>query len=110
MREDIKKLKESLGVSFSYVKKDMLLVNDSLTELYDKIQHLSMNHASLLGKIANLEKQVAEKKVDKLIIVKKKQTKKSSAKKVQKKKVQAIPLGAPTLKGAKKIIKETVVY
>jgi hypothetical protein len=47
---------KNVGASFSYVKKDMLMINDALSDIHDKMQHLSMNHAALLEAIANINK------------------------------------------------------
>ena len=78
--------------SFGYVKKDLLMVNDAISDVHEKIQHLSLNHASLLEQIARLTE-----KVDKL------QGKKSAKKaKAKTKKVSRKPV--------KKVVKETVTY
>ncbi len=54
---------KNVGVSFSYVKKDLLSVNDSVSDLHDKIQHLSLNQAMLLEKFVKLEQKLSGKKV-----------------------------------------------
>ncbi len=38
----------NISASFGYVKKDMLMLNDVFSDLHDKVQHLSLNHAMLL--------------------------------------------------------------
>ena len=57
----IRQFKKNVQASFGYVKKDLLMLNDAISDIHDKIQHLSMNHASLLQEIENLKKGKAEK-------------------------------------------------
>src|SRR3989344_2463396 len=57
----IRQLEKNTSTSFGYVKKDLLMVNDSLSSLYDKIQHLSLNHAMLLEKMMKIEEKLAPK-------------------------------------------------
>lgn len=52
---------KNVSASFGYVKKDLLMMNDAISDLHDQIQHLSLNNASLLGKIAELEQRIAMK-------------------------------------------------
>jgi hypothetical protein len=54
-------LEKNISASFGYVKKDMLMLNDAFSDLNDKIQHLSLNHAELLGEIERLRKVVDKK-------------------------------------------------
>jgi len=65
----LEQLERNVAMSFSYVKKDMLMLNDALSDIHDKIQHLSLNHAELLAAIQNLsvkkESTVVKKKVAK---------------------------------------------
>ena len=70
-------IEKNVSASFSYVKKDILMLNEAVSDLHEKIQHLSMNHASLLDEVDNLRKQLG---------IKKKTKKKSSKKKKSKKK------------------------
>jgi prefoldin subunit 5 len=53
-------IEENMRTSFSYVKKDLIAVNDSINDLHNKISHLSMNHASLLSEMAKLKEQIAK--------------------------------------------------
>ncbi len=63
---DSEQFKKNVQASFGYVKKDLLMVNDAISDLHDKIQHLSMNHASLLQKIEDIEnKKKSSKKTKK---------------------------------------------
>jgi len=57
-------LEKNVSLSFSYVKKDLLNLNDSISGLKEKIQHLSLNDAMLLERINRIEKLVAVKKED----------------------------------------------
>ena len=77
MVENLGQFEKNVSTSFSYVKKDLIMINDAISELHDKIQHLSMNNAALMGKIAELENRM----------VKKAPAKSSSKKKVKKGKV-----------------------
>ncbi|MEI7719113.1 MAG: hypothetical protein WCI72_04550 [archaeon] len=91
----LQQFEKNVGISFSYVKKDLLSVNDMVSDLHEKIQHLSMNQAMLVEKMMNLERKIASKPV-----VKKTAAKKAPAKKKAKAK-----------KTAKKIVKkETITY
>lgn len=65
--ESLKQLEDNVAMSFGYVKKDVLSVNDSVNDLHEQIQHLSMNNAMLLDKIVALEKivSVKTKKIEK---------------------------------------------
>jgi predicted nucleic acid-binding Zn-ribbon protein len=96
MTNTLSQFEKNVGISFSYVKKDILSVNDSVSDLHDEIQHLSLNQAMLVEKIAKLEQKLTAKKA--------KTPKKKIAKKVvAKKKVVSKP--------AKKIVKkETITY
>jgi predicted nucleic acid-binding Zn-ribbon protein len=94
--QSLGQFEKNVGVSFSYVKKDLLSVNDSVSDLHDKIQHLSLNQAMLLEKVMNLERKLSAKKAK--AVAKKPVVKKNSKKKVAK-------------KPAKKIVKkETITY
>ena len=101
MEKTTTQIEKNVAASFGYVKKDLLMVNDSLSDLQDKISHLSINHADLLSEIEKIRNQISEKKV--------KSTKKVS--KVKKKKVSNKKKVKKTIsKSPKKIVKETVVY
>lgn len=53
--DSVEQLERNVEVSFSYVKKDLLSLNDMISDLYEKIQHLSMNQATLLDKTLKFE-------------------------------------------------------
>jgi hypothetical protein len=80
MAKSIEEVEKNVSGSFGYVKKDMLMLNDAISDIHDKIQHLSLNHAALLEKIAKLEggKVIGKKAVKKAV---KKKASKSSKKK-----------------------------
>jgi hypothetical protein len=92
----LEQFEKNVGISFSYVKKDLLSVNDMVSDIHEKMQHLSLNQAMLLEKVMKLEQKLASKPVA---------TKKKTVKaKPAKKKVSA-------KKPAKKIVKkETITY
>lgn len=97
MEKSVKQIEKNVSASFAYVKKDMLMLNDAFSDIHDKIQHLSLNHAMLLEEIGKLRTEIAKisgKKIEKKIPVKK-----TAKKKISKKK-----------KNVKKIVKETTVY
>ncbi len=75
MVKTVEQFEKNVQASFGYVKKDLLMLNDAISDLNDKIQHLSMNHAALLERIGELEDKKS-----------KKASKKSSKKKKAKKK------------------------
>jgi hypothetical protein len=61
VEKSVDQVEKNVSASFGYVKKDILMVNDAISDLHDKIQHLSMNQAMLLEKFAQLEKSVSGK-------------------------------------------------
>lgn len=61
MDKSIDQVEKNVSASFGYVKKDILMVNDAISNLHDKIQHLSMNQAMLLEKFVQLEKSLSGK-------------------------------------------------
>jgi len=75
MTKSIEQVEKNISASFGYVKKDILMLNDAFSDLNEKIQHLSMNHASLLGEIEKLRERVYEKKSSVKKMVKKKSVK-----------------------------------
>ena len=54
MEKTTNQIEKNVSASFGYVKKDMLMLNDAFSDLHDKVQHLSMNHAGLLDEIRNI--------------------------------------------------------
>jgi len=72
-------VEKNISASFGYVKKDMLMLNDAFSDLHDKVQHLSMNHALLLEEVEKLRSEVVGKKKSVKKVVKK--VKKASRKK-----------------------------
>lgn len=51
-------LEKNIKQSFSFVKNDLVSVNESIADLKTKIQHLSMNQASLLSVMEKLRDEV----------------------------------------------------
>jgi prefoldin subunit 5 len=87
-------MEQNLRLSFSYVKKDLLKINEQIESLNEKIQHIALNHASLLGELSRIDQTLKGLKV------------KKSAKRAKKKaKKRAIKP-----KNAKKVVKETITY
>jgi regulator of replication initiation timing len=81
--ESLNQLEKNVSASFGYVKKDLLMLNDAISDMNDKIQHLSLNHAALLEKLEEINTRLKSKKVTKKVV--KKPTKKAVKKKVTKK-------------------------
>ena len=97
MEKSPDQIEKNVSASFAYVKKDMLMLNDAFSDLHDKVQHLSLNHAMLLEEIQKLKKGKTEK--SKTTTKKKKPTKKKTTKK------KTIPK-----KAVKKVVEKTTVY
>lgn len=79
MEKSIKQVEKNVSASFGYVKKDMLMLNDAFSDIHDKIQHLSLNHATLLSEIEKLRSELktsGKKPKEKVKLVKKKVVKK----------------------------------
>ena len=93
----LQQFEKNVGISFSYVKKDLLSVNDMVSELHEKIQHLSMNQAMLVDKVIRLEQMVTKKEIKREI--KEAPKKRKAAPKKDKAKKNSKPV--------KKIVKET---
>lgn len=74
MEKTSKQIERNVSASFGYVKKDMLMLNDAFSDMHDKIQHLSLNHAMLLEEVEKLRNELS--KVGKKTPVKKKAAKK----------------------------------
>ncbi len=79
MEKSVKQIEKNVSASFGYVKKDMLMLNDAFSDIHDKIQHLSINHAALLEEIGRLRGELAK-------MTTKKSIKKDAVKKVVRKK------------------------
>ena len=63
MEKATKQVEKNISASFGYVKKDMLMLNDAFSDLHDKVQHLSLNHAMLLEEITKLRTTLIKKKI-----------------------------------------------
>jgi archaellum component FlaC len=51
-------IEKNLKQSFSYVKKDLIAVNEAIADIKTKIQHLSMNQASLVSLIEKIKTEL----------------------------------------------------
>ena len=60
MEKSVNQVEKNVSASFAYVKKDMLMLNDAFSDLHDKMQHLSLNHAMLLEEIGKLRHEMAK--------------------------------------------------
>ena len=61
MEKSPRQIEKNVSASFAYVKKDMLMLNDAFSDLHDKMQHLSLNHAALLEELGRIRKELAKK-------------------------------------------------
>lgn len=61
MEKTAEQIEKNVSASFGYVKKDMLMLNDAFSDLHDKVQHLSLNHAMLLEEISKLRAEITKK-------------------------------------------------
>jgi len=83
MEKSVTQVEKNVSASFGYVKKDMLMLNDAFSDMHDKIQHLSLNHAMLLGEVEKLRAQVSGKKKIAKKVVKKVAKKKDDLTKIE---------------------------
>jgi len=60
MEKTANQVEKNVSASFGAVKKDMLMLNDAFSDLHDKVQHLSLNHATLLGEITKLRREITK--------------------------------------------------
>ena len=60
MEKSVDQVEKNVSASFAYVKKDMLMLNDAFSDLHDKMQHLSLNHAMLLEEIGKIRTEMAK--------------------------------------------------
>ena len=69
MTNTINQVEKNTQASFGYVKKDLLMLNDTVSDIQTKINHLSMNHAALMEQIGLVELELEKmggKKVKKV--------------------------------------------
>ncbi len=78
MAKNIREFARNVKLSFRYAKNDLIKANESINELYDKIQHISLNQATLLGEVESLKRLLINKK--KMAVVNKKSKKKKKSK------------------------------
>ena len=78
MKKSVGQVEKNVSASFAYVKKDMLMLNDAFSDLHDKMQHLSLNHAMLLEQMGKLQAAVSKTPAKK---AEKKPAKKKASKK-----------------------------
>jgi hypothetical protein len=75
MEKTAAQVERNVSASFGYVKKDMLMLNDAFSDIHEKMQQLTLNHAMLLEEVGKLrsgiEKLTATKPVKKVALVKK---------------------------------------
>ncbi len=93
MVNNLNQFEKNVQSSFGYVKKDLLMVNDAISDVHEKIQHLSMNHASLLNQLTKIMERLEKLESS---------NKKSKAKKEKKK--------SKSKKSKKVVKKETITY
>lgn len=67
MEKSVEQIEKNVSASFGYVKKDMLMLNDAFSDIHEKIQQLSINHAALIENVEKLQNELAEIKEKKSI-------------------------------------------
>jgi hypothetical protein len=113
MANSVNQVEKNVQASFGYVKKDLLMLNDAVSDIHDKIQHLSLNHATLLGEIQNLRSKLGLKAKPKKVKAKAKKAKnthRTVKPKTKAKKASTKSSKKSTKKIPKKIVKETITY
>jgi len=60
MTKSTSQVEKNVAASFGYVKKDMMMLNDAFSDLHEKIQHLSLNHAGLLEELGRIRNEIAK--------------------------------------------------
>lgn len=81
MEKSIAQIEKNVSASFGYVKKDMLMLNDAFSDIHEKMQHLSLNHAMLLEEIEKLREEIKNISSEKSTSSKKSTKKSSTVKK-----------------------------
>jgi predicted flap endonuclease-1-like 5' DNA nuclease len=99
MEKSPQQIERNVSASFGYVKKDMLMLNDAFSDLHDKVQHLSLNHAMLLEEIGRIRSGLAKKKTNKA------PAKKKAKKVVAKKKIKKVKDDLTKIEGVGPAIK-----
>jgi|AntAceMinimDraft_18_1070375.scaffolds.fasta_scaffold168507_2 regulator of replication initiation timing len=74
-------VEKNVSASFSYVKKDILMLNDNFTELHNKFQQFLSQYDLLLDEFKGLKDSLNKKPVTKKTPTKKKTIKKKISKK-----------------------------
>jgi regulator of replication initiation timing len=110
MEKTTTQIEKNVSASFAYVKKDMLMLNDAFSDLHDKVQHLSLNHATLLAEIEKLRSELAAKNSKKVTPKAKKKVAKTVVKTSKPKAKKTTTKTTTSTKSPKKVIetKETV--
>ncbi len=71
MAKGISTLEKNTSASFGYVKKDVLMLNDSFSDLHDKFEKVLSSYDSILEEVKTLKKEVESLKGKKKVVVKK---------------------------------------
>ncbi|MBT6690508.1 helix-hairpin-helix domain-containing protein [archaeon] len=90
MENSPRQIEKNVSASFGYVKKDMLMLNDAFSDIHDKVQHLSLNHAMLLEQITKLRTEISKVSGKKVTKTKTVTIKKSTKKKDDLAKIEGI--------------------
>ena len=65
MEKSTTQIEKNVSACFASVKIDMLMLNDTFSDLHDKVQHLTLNQALLLEEIEKFRKETTKKKTTK---------------------------------------------
>jgi len=63
MRKSPEYVEKNVSASFGYVKKDMLMLNDSFSELNDKFERLLGQYQNLVDEVTKIKNSLPKKKV-----------------------------------------------
>ena len=90
MNKKNSQVEKNVSASFSYVKKDILMLNDNFTELHNKFQQFLSQYETLVDEVKDIKDSIGKKTTKKNTTKKtvtKNAAKKKSKKKATKKKI-----------------------
>jgi ferritin len=62
MTKTVNTIEKNTSASFGYVKKDILMLNDSFSDLHDKFEKVLEGYSKVLNEINDLKKEVEKTK------------------------------------------------
>ncbi|MGK0209082.1 MAG: regulator of replication initiation timing [Patescibacteria group bacterium] len=107
MEKTTAQLEKNVSASFSYVKKDILMLNDSYAHIQDAIGQILASHDQLATELRDLKTQMVKKPVAAKKVVAKKRA--PAKKKISASKKKTTAKKAAKAKPVKKVV-ETITY